>query len=293
MLVDNAVIMAAGTSSRFVPLSYERPKALTVVRGEVLIERQIRQLQEAGVPQVYVVTGYKADQFAYLQDKLGVKLLHNDYYLRRNNNSSIWVARDVLRNSYLCSADNYFAENPFMTEPDGAYYAAQYAEGETAEWCMTEDADGFIDSVTVGGRDAWYMLGHTFWDEAFTSAFLAILEREYALPETAGKLWETIYLEHLDELKMRIRRYELGAISEFDTLDELRAFDSTYVDDTRSQILRDVALRLGATQAELTGFAPIKGSTTAAEGFSFSCRGTDYTYQYETGVLAEAAPSRA
>ena len=43
MLVDNAVIMAAGTSSRFAPLSYERHKGLTEVRGEVLIERQIRQ----------------------------------------------------------------------------------------------------------------------------------------------------------------------------------------------------------------------------------------------------------
>ena len=45
----NAIIMAAGMSSRFAPLSYERPKGLLKVKGEVLIERQIRQLQEAGV----------------------------------------------------------------------------------------------------------------------------------------------------------------------------------------------------------------------------------------------------
>lgn len=42
MKVDNAIIMAAGTSSRFAPLSFERPKALIEVRGEILIERQIR-----------------------------------------------------------------------------------------------------------------------------------------------------------------------------------------------------------------------------------------------------------
>ena len=40
MKVDNAIIMAAGTSSRFAPLSFERPKALIEVRGEILIERQ-------------------------------------------------------------------------------------------------------------------------------------------------------------------------------------------------------------------------------------------------------------
>ena len=39
--VDNAVIMAAGLSSRFAPISYERPKGLLKVRGEVLTERQI------------------------------------------------------------------------------------------------------------------------------------------------------------------------------------------------------------------------------------------------------------
>ena len=43
--VDNAVILAAGLSSRFAPISYERPKGLLKVRGEILIERQIEQLQ--------------------------------------------------------------------------------------------------------------------------------------------------------------------------------------------------------------------------------------------------------
>ena len=77
MKVDNAIIMAAGTASRFAPLSYEKPKALIEVRGEVLIERQIRQLREAGIEKVVVVTGYKAEQFEYLKDKYGVVLINN------------------------------------------------------------------------------------------------------------------------------------------------------------------------------------------------------------------------
>ena len=65
----NAIIMAAGTSSRFVPLSAELPKGLIEVKGEVLIERQIRQLQETGIEDIIVVVGYKAEMFAYLKDK--------------------------------------------------------------------------------------------------------------------------------------------------------------------------------------------------------------------------------
>ena len=37
MKVDNAIIMAAGTASRFAPLSYELSKALIEVKGEILI----------------------------------------------------------------------------------------------------------------------------------------------------------------------------------------------------------------------------------------------------------------
>ena len=64
MTKRNAIIMAAGTSSRFVPLSVERPKGLLEVKGEVLIERQICQLKEAGIEDITLVVGYKAEMFA-------------------------------------------------------------------------------------------------------------------------------------------------------------------------------------------------------------------------------------
>ncbi len=190
--VDNAVIMAAGTSSRFAPLSHEMPKGLITVRGEVLIERQIRQLREAGIPEIIVVTGYMRERFDYLADALGVHLVHNPAYRVRNNSSSIYAVRKYLRNSYICSSDNNFTENPFEAEVDDAYYAAVYADGHTDEWCMQTGADGYVNNNRIGGCNAWYMLGHVFWNEEFSERFIRILEREYERPETASKLWEAI-----------------------------------------------------------------------------------------------------
>ena len=69
--------MAAGTASRFAPLSYEKPKGLLKVKGEILIERQIRQLQEAGISDIVIVVGYMAEKFMYLSNKLGVKIVIN------------------------------------------------------------------------------------------------------------------------------------------------------------------------------------------------------------------------
>lgn len=102
----NAIIMAAGTSSRFVPLSAERPKGLLEVKGEVLVERQMRQLKEAGIADITLVVGYKADMFAYLGDKYGVEIVLNEDFARYNNTSSLIRVIDKLDNTFVCSSDN-------------------------------------------------------------------------------------------------------------------------------------------------------------------------------------------
>ena len=285
MKVDNAIIMAAGTASRFAPLSYEKPKALIEVRGEVLIERQIRQLREAGIEEVVVVTGYKAEKFEYLKDKYGVVLINNPYYLTRNNNSSIYAAREYIKNSYICSSDNYFITNPFESDVDESYYAAVYIEGETGEWCISED-DGWIKNVKVGGQDSWVMLGHVFWSESFSRSFLHILEDEYEWPETADKLWETIYIEHINELPMKIRKYPADFIFEFDTLDELREFDDSYINNTRSGILTKIAGELCVEEKDIVKVKAFKDENNAAAGFTFET-GKKYRYYYKTETMEE------
>lgn len=277
--------MAAGASSRFAPLSYERHKALTIVKGQVLIERQIEQLKDAKVPEIIIVTGYKAEQFEYLRGKYNVNLIHNAEFSVRNNNGSIWAVREFLGNTYICSSDNYFNSNPFESEVDDAYYAAEYADGKTLEWCMTEDDQGYIDSVTIGGEKAWYMLGHSFWSSDFSARFIDILAREYDIKETIGKLWEKIYMEHLDVLKMRIRKYEPDYIYEFDTLDELREFDKSYIRDTRSTVLKLISKRLEIEESDIFNIKAVKGRFAEAVGFDFDCTSGHYSYYYETKKL--------
>lgn len=286
MKVDNAIILAAGTASRFAPLSLEKPKALIEVRGEVLMERQIRQLREAGIQEIVVVVGYRKEDFSYLTEKYGVILVENPDYLTRNNHSSIYAVRDHLKNSYICSSDDYFLTNPFERDVEGSYYSAVFAAGKTEEWCITEK-DGWIQGVTVGGADAWVMLGHVFWSETFSRRFLTILEEVYQWPETADKLWETIYLEHIDRLPMRIRKYPPDTIFEFDTLDELRQFDPTYINDTRSAILKDIAARLSCTEADIVDVRSYKTHGNAAAGIRFRAGRKRYVYPYQTGILEE------
>lgn len=276
--MKNAVILAAGTASRFVPLSETTPKGLLEVRGEILLERQIRQLKGADVEDICVVVGYKAPLFGYLAGKFGVRLVMNEDYDRYNNISSVIRVLDCLGDTFLCCSDLYYAENVFLEEePRGSYYALQYAEGPTREWCVREDASGRIREVTVGGCDAWYMAGHVFLTSAFCERFKPLLEEAYRHEENRSGYWEDVLIRHLDELPMYGRRYDREALWEFDSLDELRDFDPSYLDDTRSPVIRDICAALRCRERELSHFETLNPSDRLLFTFDY---GTG-TYRYD------------
>jgi CTP:phosphocholine cytidylyltransferase-like protein/thiamine kinase-like enzyme len=277
--VDNAVIMAAGMSSRFVPLSYELPKGLLEVRGERLIEREIRQLQAAGITDITLVVGYMKEAFFYLEDKFGVTIRINEEYTSRNNNSSLWVARDKLRNTYVCSSDNYFATNVFEPYVYQAYYSGVYVAGASDEYCITTGPGGRITKVRVGGHDSYVMLGHVYFDVVFSAEFVRILEAEYALPETAPKLWEDIYLGHLKELDMVLRPYDADVVYEFDSLADLTAFDTDFLTNVDSKILDNICATLGCTRDAVVGIEPIKAGITNLS-FRFVVGDGEYVYRH-------------
>lgn len=289
--VDNAVILAAGLSSRFAPISYEKPKGVLKVRGEVLIERQIEQLREAGIEDITVVVGYKKEYFFYLRKKYGVTLVNNDEYASRNNNGSLWRVRERLGNTYVCSSDDYFTQNPFDAYVFKAYYSAQYAEGETKEWCMETGTGGRITKVTVGGADSWYMLGHVYFDRAFSDCFVKILEAEYDRPETTDMLWEDLYVEHIKELDMVLRPYPAGVINEFDSLDELRAFDPHFLENVDSEIFDNIVAVLGCTKAEIHDVYPLKQGLTNLS-CHFATNDGEYVYRHP-GIGTELLINRA
>ena len=231
--VDEGRVTAAGMSAlapyKVTNAVNEKPKGLLRVRGEVLIERQIEQLKAAGIEDIIVVVGYKKEYFFYLEEKYGVHIVINRDYASRNNTSTLWMVKEVLDNTYICSSDDYFTENPFESHAWKAYYAVQYQDGKTKEWCVKTGPHKRIKSVHIGGKDEWYMIGHAYFDREFSERFVRILEDEYDLPETAGKLWEHLYVEHIKELDMVARRYPEGTIFEFDSLDEVREFDPLFL----------------------------------------------------------------
>ncbi|MFP4686516.1 MAG: NTP transferase domain-containing protein [bacterium] len=87
----NALIVAAGQSSRLYPRTLETPKCMLELGGEALIDRSIRLLEENGVENIYVVVGFQHDK---LKEHLAgrAEFFHNPFYASTNNMASLWFA---------------------------------------------------------------------------------------------------------------------------------------------------------------------------------------------------------
>ncbi|MCQ2751487.1 MAG: phosphotransferase [Coriobacteriales bacterium] len=279
--VDNAIIMAAGLSSRFAPISYEKPKGILKVKDEILIERQIKQLKAAGIDEIILVVGYMREEFFYLAEKLDVKILINDDYANRNNFYSLYLAKNYLKNSYVCSSDDYFTQNPFEEYIYTSYYAAEYSAKKTPEYCLvTKGKHDEIVNVLIGGSKAWYMTGHTYWNKEFSKAFINLLKTIVDDPNTAGKLWEDIYRENIKKLPaMVLRKYNNGEIFEFDSLDELRSFDPIFIQNVDSSILNNICKVLKCNKEEIINIVPIKQGLTNLS-FMFTVKNKKYVYRH-------------
>lgn len=165
--VCGAVALAAGVASRFAPLSFERPRAMFEVRGEVLVERLIRQLKENGIDDITVVVGYMKEAFFYLEDEFGVKIVVNEEYATRNNSYSLWCARDGLSNAYVCSADQYYSCNIFEPYVFESYCSAVQNPGDFGGLVLTLDKKGYVTDLSMGGHDALCMQGPVYFDHDF------------------------------------------------------------------------------------------------------------------------------
>ena len=267
----NAIIIAAGTSSRFVPLSFEKPKGLIEVKGEVLIERQLRHLHEAGIDDITIAVGYMAEKFAYLADKYGVKFVQNEDYSRDNNTSSMIRVLDRLSNTYICCSDQYYEKNPFLQDLHESAYAALFAKGETKEYCLDLDDIGQIQNVHIGGSDDWYMAGYAYFNKDFSNAFSKILKEEYQYEKMRQMYWEDVYIKHLHNLPlMHVIKFADGDVVEFDSLDELREFDTSYVENTRSSLLKYICYQMHCNQRDLKSFKKVNEQLGMAFQFQFN-----------------------
>ena len=290
----NAIILAAGKSNRFAPFTYEKPKGLFCVKGEILIERQIEQLQEAGVEDIYVVVGYMKEKFFYLEQKYGVKLIVNNQFGKKGNLYSLYVVRDYFSNTYICCADHYFAINPFMNDnlDNRSYRACSYLKGKFREFAVTVSDADVITDMTVGGENSLAMVGHAYINEKFSAVFKNLLEKEIDNFGVANMFWEEYYARHSKFLTLYAKIFTADDMLEFDSIDELRSFDSEFFLNVDSEIITNICNVLHCAPNDIDDISIINAGLTNVS-FAFNCNNTKYVYRHPGGTAGNLIDRQA
>ena len=281
----NAVILAAGKSNRFAPFTYEKPKGLFRVRNEVLIERQVEQMIEAGVEDIYIVVGYMKEKFFYLEQKYPqVRLLVNNKFGIKGNLLSLYAAREHLTNTYVSYADYYFTHNPFLNDnPENvSYHACAFKSGQFAEFsCDYSDAN-VITHVVMGGRNQMSMVGHAYFNEGFSRRLCQYMEAEMSEFRVSSLFWEEFFDRHIHELTLFMKPLAEGEVREFNTIDSLRDFDSDFLLNVDSQIISNIVGVLHCGPNEIKDISVINAGLTNVS-FAFTLDGVQYVYRHPGG----------
>ena len=152
------VILAAGMAKRLRPLTDTKPKCLLKVGERTLLERTVRAMQQAGITEFVVVTGYRGEMikeflishFSFLIPK--VHFLHNADYEHNNNIYSLWMAGEIVRGKEFLLMDSDILCDPAAVariahEPESALALNRHECGEE-EIKVIVDADGHITEIS-------------------------------------------------------------------------------------------------------------------------------------------------
>ena len=179
------VILAAGMAKRLRPLTDERPKCLLTVGQRTLLQRTVDGIIAAGISELVVVTGYRAqmirDFLTSHYPDLTIHFIDNPDYAHNNNIFSLWLTRPYTegRDFLLLDSDILFDPQiiPAVLSAEGSALALNRHElGEEEIKVIVDEQNRVVEISKVCSIEQ--AIGESVGIEKMEAGYSAALFRE-------------------------------------------------------------------------------------------------------------------
>lgn len=196
----NAVILAAGKSSRMRSDGYDTPKPLLPILDVPNIERTVWMLHDFGIDDITILCSSDSlGLYLFLEERYHCQLLHSP--IHRNTLFTVNQVINKLNDTFIIEGDLVLARNIFSCRDSSYYYVMRYPECEADAWCPVLEGQR-ISSFKIGRFLEPCIVGVSFWAQRDCVALKSIL-KDYFTKENFRDntlFWDNCIANALDRL---------------------------------------------------------------------------------------------
>lgn len=285
----NAVILAAGIGRRLQPITGELPKCLVPVYGIPIIENQIQTLRKLGVDRICIIAGYQCEKLVYLIKKYpNIEIRINNKFDLYNNLYSLYLAVDLLKDSFILDGDVYIGDSclPIMKDAlqriDTSFFFTVEKFSSEPEWIPVLNDDGYVNEIYTTNQPGFcrMMSGVSYWNRINSSILQEYLIKYIEDNHYKDFFWEQIILDNCKDFTIGIEL--LDSVYEVDTINDLEKLNH-YLQPYSYPQFPDERERGKTTQEQLK-YVLIR----MLRIFDFICKKYDIDYWLDYGTLLGA-----
>ncbi|MFK5952283.1 MAG: phosphocholine cytidylyltransferase family protein [Desulfobacterium sp.] len=242
--ITTALLLAAGTGSRLLPLTKKSPKCLTLVNETSILERLIKSLNQNGFKRLIVVTGHLEDCIRnFLETRAGnltIEYVFSPLYKTTNNIYSLWMARDIINEPFLLIESDLVFDPSLLKDmryPDRIAIAKMqpWLNGSTVTINSSNTINAFHSDGVEGSGSTRYKTVNIY--SLSVSSWYLVIEKlnQFILAGKVNEYYETVFRQLVIEKKLSLDAvfFDHKPWYEIDTAEDLASAERLFPSKVR------------------------------------------------------------
>lgn len=230
--ITTALLLAAGTGSRLLPLTQKSPKCLTLVNEISILERLIKSLNQHGFKRLVVVTGHLEDCIRdFLETRAGnikIEYVFSPLYKTTNNIYSLWMAREIINEPFMLIESDLVFDPSLLTDmlyPDRIAIARMkpWLNGSTVTINPSSSVDAFHSDAKNNSEQTRYKTVNIY--SLSVSSWYRVIEKlnQYILAGRVNEYYEAVFQQMVTERSLSFQAvfFDHKPWYEIDTIEDL------------------------------------------------------------------------